>query len=147
MTATALPAEAKTSGDAAGWLIAAVVAAFVSIMATALSPDPLFRLQGYIFTIAFVLAGFALNAGVASGGFNADPHRYYDGVIKAGVIATMFWAAVGMLVGVLIAAQLSWPNIFYFPEAGWLNFGRLRPLHTSGVIFAFGGSVLFATSL
>ena len=146
MTATALPAEAKTSGDAAGWLVAAVVAAFVSIMATALSPDPLFRLQGYIFTVAFLLAGFALNAGVASGGFKADPHRYYDGVIKAGVIATMFWAAVGMLVGVLIAAQLSWPNIFYFPEAGWLNFGRLRPLHTSGVIFAFGGNGLIATS-
>ncbi|MGE5565321.1 MAG: cytochrome-c oxidase, cbb3-type subunit I [Parcubacteria group bacterium] len=144
--ATAVPAEAKTSGDAAGWLIAAVTAALVSILATAFSPDPLFRLQGYIFTAGFVLAAFALNAGVASGGFKADPHRYNDGVIKAGVIATMFWAAVGMLVGVFIAAQLSWPYQLYFPEAGWLNFGRLRPLHTSGVIFAFGGNGLIATS-
>jgi cytochrome c oxidase cbb3-type subunit 1 len=146
MTATALPAEAKTSGDAAGWLAAAVIAALVSILATAFSPDPLFRLQGYIFTAAFVLGGFALNAGIASGGLKDDPRRYNDGVIKAGVIATMFWAAVGMLVGVFIAAQLSWPYQLYFPEAGWLNFGRLRPLHTSGVIFAFGGNGLIATS-
>ncbi len=58
----------------------------------------------------------------------------------------MFWGIVGMLVGVVIASQLAWPNIFYFPEAGWLNFGRLRPLHTSGVIFAFGGNALIATS-
>jgi cytochrome c oxidase cbb3-type subunit 1 len=49
-------------------------------------------------------------------------------------------------VGVVIALQLAWPRIFYFPEAGWLNFGRLRPLHTSGVIFAFGGNALIATS-
>jgi cytochrome c oxidase cbb3-type subunit 1 len=146
MTAIALPAEPKTSSDAPVWLIASVIAGLVSILATALSPDPLFRLQGYIFTAFFVLAAFALNAGVSSGGFKADAKRYYDGVIKAGVIATMFWGAVGMLVGVLIAAQLSWPNIFYFPAAGWLNFGRLRPLHTSGVIFAFGGNGLIATS-
>ncbi|MDP3611253.1 MAG: cytochrome-c oxidase, cbb3-type subunit I, partial [Rubrivivax sp.] len=44
------------------------------------------------------------------------------------------------------AAQLSWPEIFYFPEHGWLNFGRLRPLHTSGVIFAFGGNALICTT-
>ncbi|HRD27065.1 MAG TPA: cbb3-type cytochrome c oxidase subunit I, partial [Caulobacter sp.] len=69
-----------------------------------------------------------------------------DGVVRAGVIATMFWGAVGMLVGVVIAAQLSWPNLLYFPDFGWLNFGRLRPLHTSGVIFAFGGNALICTS-
>ena len=62
------------------------------------------------------------------------------------MIATMFWCAAGLLVGVVIALQLSWPRIFYFPELGWLNFGRLRPLHTSAVIFAFGGNALIATS-
>jgi len=67
-------------------------------------------------------------------------------VVKAGVIATMFWAIVGLAAGVFAAAQLSWPNQLYFPEHGWLNFGRIRPLHTSGVIFAFGGNALIATS-
>ncbi|MFD3265498.1 cytochrome-c oxidase, cbb3-type subunit I [Phenylobacterium sp. HK31G] len=87
-----------------------------------------------------------MTAGIGYGKFRSDPTRYSDGVIRAGVIATMFWGVVAMLVGVVIAAQLTWPTIFYFPEAGWLNFGRLRPLHTSGVIFAFGGNALIATS-
>ncbi|HZZ87714.1 MAG TPA: cytochrome-c oxidase, cbb3-type subunit I [Caulobacteraceae bacterium] len=69
-----------------------------------------------------------------------------DGVIRAGVVATLFWGAAGMLVGVVIAAQLSFPNIFYLPDTPYLNFGRLRPLHTSAVIFAFGGNALIATS-
>src|SRR5678815_5277535 len=87
-----------------------------------------------------------MTGGITEGYLRPTPDRYEDGVIRAGVIATMFWGIVGMLVGVVIASQLSWPNIFYFPQAGWLNFGRLRPLHTSGVIFAFGGNALIATS-
>ncbi|MEQ9316157.1 MAG: cbb3-type cytochrome c oxidase subunit I, partial [Henriciella sp.] len=63
-----------------------------------------------------------------------------------GVFASMFWGIAGFLVGILIACQLTWPNLFYFEEWGWTNFGRLRPLHTSAVIFAFGGNVLLATS-
>src|SRR3546814_9099376 len=50
-----------------------------------------------------------------------------------------------MAVGVFIAAQLYWPALNF--DTSWLSYGRLRPLHTNGVIFAFGGSVLFATSL
>jgi len=122
------------------------VAALLSLMATAYSQDPLFRLQGWIFTGAFVLAGVVMTGGITEGHFRQRTDRYQDGVIRAGVIATMFWGVVGMLVGVVIASQLAWPSIFYFPEAGWLNFGRLRPLHTSGVIFAFGGNALIATS-
>ena len=122
------------------------VAALISLMATAFSQDSLFRLQGWIFTGAFVLATCVMAIAVSDGHLRSTPGRYEDGVIRAGVIATMFWGIVGMLVGVVIASQLSWPNIFYFPEAGWLNFGRLRPLHTSGVIFAFGGNALIATS-
>jgi cytochrome c oxidase cbb3-type subunit 1 len=95
---------------------------------------------------ASVVALSALTIGVAHRKFRSDPTRYQDGVIRAGVIATMFWGVIGMTVGVLIAAQLSWPEIFYFPDHGWLNFGRLRPLHTSGVIFAFGGNALICTS-
>ena len=46
----------------------------------------------------------------------------------------------------ILALQLSFPHLFYFPDLPWTNFGRMRPLHTSAVIFAFGGNVLIATS-
>ena len=75
-----------------------------------------------------------------------DYRDYNDEIVKAGVIATMFWGLAGLLVGVIIACQLAWPNVFYFDELAWTNFGRLRPLHTSAVIFAFGGNALLATS-
>jgi cytochrome c oxidase cbb3-type subunit 1 len=71
------------------------------------------------------------------------PSRYDDDVIRWGVIATMFWGVVGLLVGVFIAAQLAFPQLNFEP---YLNFGRVRPLHTSAVIFAFGGNALLATS-
>jgi cytochrome c oxidase cbb3-type subunit 1 len=65
-------------------------------------------------------------------------------VVRQFAIMTIVWGIVGMAVGVLIAAQLIWPNLdFSMP---WLSYGRLRPLHTNAVIFAFGGSALFATS-
>ena len=57
----------------------------------------------------------------------------------------MFWGVVGFLVGVVIAWQLAFPALNLDLE--WTTFGRLRPLHTSAVIFAFGGNALFATSL
>lgn len=66
-------------------------------------------------------------------------------VVRQFAIMTVVWGIVGMLVGVLIAAQLIWPDITY--GIPWLSYGRLRPLHTNAVIFAFGGSALFATSL
>src|SRR5262249_40201243 len=143
----AIAAPRKTPLDAALLLIATTVLALVSLMATAASKDPLFQFQGWIFTGAFTAAAFALTAGISGGAIFSDPNRYSGGVIKAGVIATLFWGAAGMLVGCVIAAQLAWPRLFYFPDYGFLNFGRLRPLHTSAVIFAFGGNALICTSL
>jgi cytochrome c oxidase cbb3-type subunit I len=64
-------------------------------------------------------------------------------VVRQFSIMAVVWGIVGMLVGVLIAAQLIWPELNLAP---WLSYGRLRPLHTNAVIFAFGGSVLFASS-
>ena len=64
-------------------------------------------------------------------------------VVRQFAIMTVVWGIVGMLVGVLIAAQLIWPELNLAP---WLSYGRLRPLHTNAVVFAFGGSALFATS-
>ena len=80
----------------------------------------------------------SLAGGLGAGHFRDQPDSYMDGPIRAGVVATMLWGIVGMSAGVFAALQLSWPNVFYFPEAGWLNFGRIRPVHTSGVVFAFG---------
>ena len=75
----------------------------------------------------------------------ANSGTYNDKVVMQFTVATVFWGIVGMLVGVLIAAQLYWPAIG--EGIPWLTYSRLRPLHTNGMIFAFGGSVLFATSL
>jgi cytochrome c oxidase cbb3-type subunit 1 len=69
---------------------------------------------------------------------------YDDGVVRGFAVMSVIYGVVGMLVGVIIAAQLTWPALNMGIE--WLSYGRLRPLHTSAVIFAFGGSVLFATS-
>src|SRR5512136_3083522 len=67
-------------------------------------------------------------------------------VVRAFAIMTVVWGIVGMLVGVVIAAQLLLPDFFLWDGVSWLSYGRLRPLHTNAVIFAFGGSGLFATS-
>jgi len=73
-----------------------------------------------------------------------DQQTYNYKVVRQFAIMTIVWAIVGMLVGVLIAAQLAWPVLNF--DIPWLTFGRLRPLHTNAVVFAFGGSALFATS-
>jgi len=65
-------------------------------------------------------------------------------VVRQFAIMTVVWGIVGMLVGVTLATQLIWPELTYGIE--WLSYGRLRPLHTNAVIFAFGGSGLFAVS-
>jgi cytochrome c oxidase cbb3-type subunit 1 len=70
--------------------------------------------------------------------------NYNYTVVKQFSVMTVIWGIVGMLVGVIIAAQLAWPELNM--GVPWLSYGRLRPLHTNAVIFAFGGSALFATS-
>ncbi|MEM1132455.1 MAG: cytochrome-c oxidase, cbb3-type subunit I [Pseudomonadota bacterium] len=74
----------------------------------------------------------------------ADQGIYDDDVIRWGVIATIFWGMAGFIVGLYIALQLAFPVLNLNLE--YTTFGRLRPLHTSAVIFAFGGNALLATS-
>jgi cytochrome c oxidase cbb3-type subunit I len=76
----------------------------------------------------------------------ASQNEYMDGVVRAGVIATAAWGVTGFLVGVIIAFQLAFPSLNFEWAQGYANFGRLRPLHTSAVIFAFGGNALIASS-
>ncbi len=81
---------------------------------------------------------------MASNHTSQAPVNYNYAIVKLFTIASTFWGVVGFLVGVVIASQLAFPLLNFDIE--WLSFGRLRPLHTSAVIFAFGGNVLFATS-
>jgi len=74
----------------------------------------------------------------------ATESTYNYKVVRQFAIMTVVWGVVGMLVGVIIAAQLIWPDLTY--GVPWLSYGRLRPLHTNAVIFAFGGCALFAAS-
>src|SRR5690554_3806393 len=73
-----------------------------------------------------------------------DHPTYNYKVVRQFAIMTVVWGIVGMLLGVILAAQLVWPQLNL--DLPWTSFGRLRPLHTNAVIFAFGGSALFATS-
>ena len=69
---------------------------------------------------------------------------YDDTAVRLFAVAAVVWGVVGMLVGVYIAAELAWPDINF--GLAWLSYGRIRPLHTNAVIFAFGGCALMATS-
>src|SRR4030095_15989435 len=68
--------------------------------------------------------------------------EFNDKVVRQFVLATLVWGIVGMLVGVLVATQLNFWQVNF--QTAWLTFGRLRPLHTNAVIFAFVGNMMFA---
>ncbi len=108
-----------------------------------LSHDPVMQFHGIVFAV-FALLGAVYMARKAFGSTDIDTSGYQDNVVKAGAIATVFWGVVGFLVGDIIAWQLAFPALNL--DLPWTTFGRLRVLHTSGVVFAFGGNALLATS-
>ncbi|KAK0359885.1 hypothetical protein LTR94_029497, partial [Friedmanniomyces endolithicus] len=100
----------------------------------------------------FIIAGFslALIFPIILRYFEPAPSAerlsgYYDTPTKAGIVLAMIWAVVGMGFGVWVSALLAWPELT-FVDSAWASFGRIRPVHTSGVIFGFGGNALIATS-
>ncbi|WP_084421348.1 cytochrome-c oxidase, cbb3-type subunit I [Henriciella litoralis] len=122
-----------------------------AILAVFIAGNAMDRLMGihaslFFGAVVLWLVGIVLWAGKLGERNPFDETKYEDTLVKWGVFASMFWGIAGLLVGVVIACQLTWPNLFYFEQWGFTNFGRLRPLHTSAVIFAFGGNVLLATS-
>ena len=128
------------------WLVALLFAMFMF----ANSLDTGFAIHMAIFALA-ALAGLVLSLrnadyklAVAGLRPTVDQSRYDDGLVRAGVILTTFWGCVGFLVGLYIALQLAFPVLNLGFE--YTTFGRLRPLHTSAVIFAFGGTALISTS-
>ncbi len=136
--------DASTFG--VGLLLVAVL--ILALTGAARAVDAAFAVHAWMFALAAFagIGGLMVWHETTDPGQRFDPTFYEDGVVKAGVVATMFWGVAGFLVGLIIALQLTWPNLFYFPDFGFTNFGRLRPLHTSAVIFAFGGNALMATS-
>ncbi len=129
-----------------GWFLAALIA----FVAAASATDTGFAIHMSIMCAAGLLAAFASSRGFnfAKGSFPAltpdVASRYDDDLIRIGAIMTLFWGVVGFLVGLVIALQLAFPVLNLGLE--WTTFGRLRPLHTSAVIFAFGGTALLTTS-
>ena len=94
-------------------------------------------------TVAAIVRGYVIPHGEVRAEIDGKPN-YNFGPIKVATIAAVFWGVVGFLVGLVIAWQLAFPALNL--DLPWTTFGRLRPLHTSAVIFAFGGNVLLATS-
>ncbi len=126
--------------------------ALLALVAAATTADP-----GFAFHMTLVCAvavaipwigafraNFAPSMVKAAAALAEQDKHYYDEVIRWGVIATLFWGIAGFLAGLYIALQLAFPALNLGFE--YTTFGRLRPLHTSAVIFAFGGNALIATS-
>jgi cytochrome c oxidase cbb3-type subunit 1 len=128
--------------------VALVISVLVALVGFAFAAagrhDPL-EVHGFL--IALVGLGCA---SVVIHGYYApepDPERlksYYDSPIRFGLIAAMVWAVIGMTVGDWVAWLLAYPDMTI--DAAWATFGRLRPIHTTGIIFGFGGNALIATS-
>lgn len=125
-------------------LILGVVALVGLAMVAVASGDPM-GVHGFIVLLYAGVLFFIVGQEI----FAPEPpisrlDSYYDDPTKVGIILALFWAVVGMFVGVWVAALLAWPDLRF--DAAWSGFGRLRPVHTSGVIFGFGGNALIATS-
>ncbi|MCX7350512.1 MAG: cbb3-type cytochrome c oxidase subunit I, partial [Alphaproteobacteria bacterium] len=116
--------------------------AVLAITMGAKAVDTPFAIHMFIFALAAILA--LIFKARSFGKPEPDTSGYMDNVVRYGAIATVFWGVVGFLVGLVIALQLAYPA--WNPNLEWFNFGRLRPLHTSAVVFAFGGNALLCTS-
>jgi cytochrome c oxidase cbb3-type subunit 1 len=132
---------------AGGWFALALLA----LVMAALAVDAPFAVHMVIVALASFLALWAtlMRADyqrIARGLLKMPGNEgvYDDDPIRWGVLATLFWGVAGMAAGLYIALQLAFPALNLGFE--YTTFGRLRPLHTSAVIFAFGGNALIATS-
>ena len=149
MTQAALTQKTITFGEA-GSSIAFGVLAFVTLVIAAKAYTPEYAFHAYLFSAASLAAVFAiLNRHFERPAerpplfFDGKPN-YNFGPVKFSTVAAMFWGLAGFTVGLIAALQLAFPILNF--DLPWLSFGRIRPLHTSAVIFAFGGNVLIATS-
>ncbi|MFG1345655.1 cytochrome-c oxidase, cbb3-type subunit I [Xanthobacter autotrophicus DSM 431] len=134
----------------AGLMVVFAAFALFAIVVAAKAYTPEYAFHAYLFAAASIASVFAIGnrymnrpAGPVPQFIDGKPNYNFD-VVKVGTILAVVWGIAGFLVGVIAALQLAFP-VFNF-DLPWISFGRLRPLHTSAVIFAFGGNVLIATS-
>jgi cytochrome c oxidase cbb3-type subunit 1 len=133
-----------------GLALAMAALALLSIVVAAKAYTPEFAFHAYLFTAANVAAVFAIVNRYYERPAEHPPltidgkPNYNMGPVKFATVAAMFWGIAGFTVGLYIASELAYPILNL--DLPWTTFGRLRPLHTSAVIFAFGGNVLIGTS-
>ena len=127
-------------------LVALGVIAVLAAIAANYARDEAYLVNALVVMLAAAATFIWTVRGIGEAKPAISQNEYFDGVVRAGVIATAFWGVVGFLVGVWVAAQLAFPSLNFDWAQPYLNFGRLRPLHTSAVIFAFGGNALIATA-
>ncbi|MDT3687822.1 MAG: cytochrome-c oxidase, cbb3-type subunit I [Pseudorhodoplanes sp.] len=125
-------------------VIAVLVAICGLVMAVAGRGDP-FGDHGVIVLVFGVAVVFVIIGGY----YTPEPSKdrlasYYDDPVKAGIVFSITWAVFAMFIGDWVAWLLAYPDLTF--DATWASFGRLRPVHTTGVIFGFGGNALIATS-
>ncbi len=149
MTSNSQAVKTMTSGEM-GTAVALGILAFLSLFIAAKATDPGYGFHAALFTIASAAGVFFIvnryfdrPAEFPPAEIDGKPN-YNMGPVKFATIASLFWGVAGFLVGLIIALQLAYPVLNF--DLPWTNFGRLRPLHTSAVIFAFGGNALLATS-
>jgi cytochrome c oxidase cbb3-type subunit I len=142
-------AKSMTHGEA-GLVLVFSLLAFVCLFAAAKAQDTAFAFHALLSSAASLAAVVVIGnryfarPAVTPEEINGRPN-YNMGPIKFAAVMSVFWGIAGFAVGLLIASQLAWPSLNF--DLPWTSFGRLRPLHTSAVIFAFGGNVLVASSL
>ena len=141
--------KTMTMGEA-GLALMFGVTAFMSLIGAAKAEDVAFAFHAYLAAAASCAAVFAIlnhyydrPPALPPQEIGGKPN-YHFGPVKLGVALAVFWGIAGFLVGLWAALELAWPVLNF--DLPWFNFGRIRPLHTSAVIFAFGGNVLIATS-
>jgi cytochrome c oxidase cbb3-type subunit 1 len=117
----------------------------VGLTMAVVGQDDAMGVHGWIVLVAGAVAFFLVGNSLSDPEPSEDRlNSYYDDPTKAGIIVALLWAVFGMGMGVWVAAQLPWPELRF--DGAWSSFGRLRPVHTTGVIFGFGGNALIATS-
>jgi len=133
-----------------GLAAAFVVLAFVAIVVAAKAYTPEYAFHAYLFAAASVASVFLIINRYFERSDEPVPleidgkPNYNWGPVKASTLLAVFWGIAGMTAGLWIALELAYPALNF--DLSYISFGRLRPLHTSAVIFAFGGNILLATS-
>jgi len=143
------PPKYMTLGEG-GLAAVMTVLGFVSLVIAAKAYTPGYAFHAYLSAAACVAAVFAICNRYFERSDVAPPREidgkpnYNMGPVKLGTLLAVFWGIAGFTVGLWIALELAYPALNF--DISYISFGRLRPLHTSAVIFAFGGNVLIATS-